>query len=73
MSYLRSMLMPRIGIVLNWRNQPNKSDLYSIHLRIKIGGAARYYKIDTPQKYHPHNGLVMMITGLKTPIHSLLK
>ncbi|HEX7458451.1 MAG TPA: hypothetical protein VF301_08455, partial [Ginsengibacter sp.] len=50
MLYLRTMLMPRIGIVLNWRNQTNKSDLYSIHLRIKIGEDARYYKIDTPQK-----------------------
>ena len=53
MLYLRIMLMPRIGIVLNWRNQTNKSDLYSIHLRIKIGQDARYYKIDTPQKVSP--------------------
>ncbi len=42
--------MPRLGIVLNWRNQTNKTDLYSIHIRIKIGKDARYYKIDTPQK-----------------------
>ncbi len=47
----------RIGIVLNWRNQTNKSDLYSIHLRIKIGEAAPYYKIDTPQKVSPQQWL----------------
>jgi site-specific recombinase XerD len=44
------MLLPTLGIVFNWRNQKNKSGLYSVHLRIKIGDDARYYKIDTPQK-----------------------
>lgn len=44
------MSIPHIAIVLNWRNQVNKSELYSVHLRVKIGEDARYYKIETPQK-----------------------
>lgn len=44
------MLIPKIGIVLNWRNQVNKSNAYSIHLRVKIGDEARYFKIETPIK-----------------------
>lgn len=44
------MKIPRIAVVLNWRNETNKSELYSVHIRIKINNTARYYKIDTPQK-----------------------
>lgn len=44
------MVLPTLGIVFNWRNEKNKSGLYSVHLRIKIGDHSRYYKIDTPQK-----------------------
>ena len=44
------MIMPHIAILLNWRNQINKSGYYSIHMRIKIGADARYYNIDIPQK-----------------------
>lgn len=42
--------MPCIGVVMNWRNEKNKSGLYPIHIRIKIGNTARYYKIPIPQK-----------------------
>jgi site-specific recombinase XerD len=44
------MIVPRIGVVINWRNQANTSGLYSIHIRIAIGDKTRYYKIETPQK-----------------------
>ncbi len=44
------MNLPHIAIVLNWRNQKNKTELYSIHIRIKIGNQARYYKVPTPRK-----------------------
>lgn len=47
------MLIPRIAAVLNWRNQVNKSNAYSIHLRITIGEESRYYKIQTPLKVAP--------------------
>jgi hypothetical protein len=35
--------VPYIGVVLNWRNENNKSDLYSVHIRIKQGNMARYH------------------------------
>jgi hypothetical protein len=50
MDYICNMYMPHVVILFNWRNQKNKSGLYSIHIRIKIGVNARYYKIDTPKK-----------------------
>jgi site-specific recombinase XerD len=51
--YIYIMNIPHIAILLNWRNQVNKTGLYSIHIRAKIGEDARYYKIDTPQKIRP--------------------
>lgn len=47
------MSIPHIGIMLNWRNQVNKSGLYPVHIRIKIGEDARYFKIEAPQKIRP--------------------
>jgi site-specific recombinase XerD len=44
------MNLPQIGVVFNWRNEKNKSGLYSIHLRITIDRDSRYYKIPVPQK-----------------------
>ncbi len=44
------MNLPQISVVFNWRNEDNKSELYSIHLRITIERDSRYYKIDLPQK-----------------------
>lgn len=44
------MNLPQIGVVFNWRNEENKSGLYSIHLRITINRDSRYYKIPVPQK-----------------------
>ena len=42
--------MPTIAIVLNWRNQTNKSGLYPLHIRIGLNDNYRYYKIDTSTK-----------------------
>ena len=44
------MKLPRIAILLNWRNQTSTSGLYPIHMRIQIGADSRYYKIEVPQK-----------------------
>lgn len=44
------MNVPQIAAVFNWRNERNKSGLYSIHLRITIDRDSRYYKIPVPQK-----------------------
>ena len=44
------MLIPRVGVILNWRNQVNISGSYPVHIRIKIGKGSRYYKIETPLK-----------------------
>jgi site-specific recombinase XerD len=42
--------MPQISVVFNWRNETNKSGVYSIHLRITINRDSRYYTIPMPQK-----------------------
>lgn len=42
--------MPCVAAVLNWRNENNKSGLYSVHIRVKIGNNARYYHVPIPQK-----------------------
>lgn len=42
--------MPLIGVVLNWRNETNKSGLYPVHIRIKQGNIARYFKVPVPAK-----------------------
>lgn len=47
------MLITKIGIVLNWRNQVNKSNAYSKHLREKIWEEARYFKVETPLNITP--------------------
>ncbi len=44
------MHIPQIAVVLNWRNEHNKTGLYSIHLRITINRKSKYYKIEVPQK-----------------------
>ncbi|MDB5198935.1 MAG: hypothetical protein JWO92_898 [Chitinophagaceae bacterium] len=44
------MQLPQVAVVFNWRNEKNKSNLYSIHLRITIDRDSRYYKIQVPQK-----------------------
>lgn len=44
------MNLPQISVVFNWRNEKNKSGLYSIHLRITIDRDSRYFKIPVPQK-----------------------
>ena len=47
------MKIPTIEVVFNWRNEKNKSGLYSIHLRITMNRTQRYYKIQLPQKVTP--------------------
>ncbi len=47
------MLIPRISVLLNWRNKTNVSGLYYAFIRIKIYNTARYYRIEVPQKIHP--------------------
>jgi Site-specific recombinase XerD len=47
------MNIPQVATVLNWRNEKNKSNLYSIHLRITIDRISKYYKIPVPQKVTP--------------------
>ena len=42
--------VPLIGVVMNWRNENNKSGLYLVHIRIKHGNMARYFKVPLPQK-----------------------
>ncbi len=44
------MILPRIAVVINWRNEENMSGLYSIHIRIMIGRSSRYYRVPIPQK-----------------------
>jgi hypothetical protein len=40
--------IPSVGVVLNWRNEKNKSGLYPVHIRIKQGNFARYYRVQIP-------------------------
>lgn len=47
------MQLPQVAVVFNWRNETNKSNLYSIHLRITIERDSKYYKIPVPQKVSP--------------------
>lgn len=42
--------LPGVGVVLNWRNEDNKSGLYPVHIRIKKGNVARYHRVPIPQK-----------------------
>jgi hypothetical protein len=44
------MVIPQLAVVFNWRGEKNKKGLYSIHLRITIDRASRYFKIEVPQK-----------------------
>ncbi|MEI9943955.1 MAG: site-specific integrase [Chitinophagaceae bacterium] len=44
------MVIPQIAVVFNWRNERNKSGLFSVYLRITIERNSKYYKIDVPQK-----------------------
>ena len=44
------MILPHVAVVLNWRNETNKSGLYPVHLRITINRVSQYYKIDVPKK-----------------------
>ena len=44
------MRLPHLAVVLNWRNEANKSGLYPVHIRIKIGEDAKYYKVEVPKK-----------------------
>jgi len=44
------MNMPSVAVMLNWRNQTNKSGLYPVHIRIGINDNFRYFKIDVPKK-----------------------
>ncbi|MFN8288944.1 MAG: site-specific integrase [Chitinophagaceae bacterium] len=44
------MRIPQIAVVCNWRNENNKSGLYSIYLRVTINRDSRYYKVPVPQK-----------------------
>ena len=45
-SHLYEMKIPRIAILLNWRNKVNVSGMYYVFIRIKINDTARYFKID---------------------------
>jgi len=42
--------IPSVGVVMNWRNENNKSGLYPVHIRIKQGNTARYFRVPTPIK-----------------------
>jgi hypothetical protein len=44
------MILPQVSVILNWRNETNKSGLYPIHLRITINRLSKYYRIDIPKK-----------------------
>jgi glycosidase len=44
------MVLPTLSAVLNWRNEKNKSGLYSTHLRVTIDRGSKYFKIDVPKK-----------------------
>src|SRR5882724_8915246 len=44
------MSLPSVKVVHNWRNKPNKSGLYSIHLPITIAGEQKYYPVQVPMK-----------------------
>lgn len=44
------MNLPQISVVHNWRNEKNKSGLYSVYLRITIHRESQYYKIPVPLK-----------------------
>lgn len=35
---------------MNWRNERNKSGLYPVHIRVKQGNVARYYRVPVPMK-----------------------
>lgn len=45
--------IPSVGVVMNWRNENNKSGLYPVHIRIKQGNFARYFRVPTPSKIRP--------------------
>ena len=38
--------IPSVGVVLNCRNEKNKSGLYPVHIRIKQGNLARYQRVN---------------------------
>jgi site-specific recombinase XerD len=42
--------IPSVGVVMNWRNENNKSGLYPVHIRIKQGNVARYFRVPAPIK-----------------------
>ena len=44
------MILPTFKPVINWRKEVNKSNLYSIYLRITLHGVHKYYLIPLPQK-----------------------
>lgn len=44
------MILPRIAVLINWRNEKNLSGLYPIHIRIMIGKSCKYYRVPVPQK-----------------------
>jgi hypothetical protein len=48
--YFSGMSSPQIAAVLNWRNDQNKSGLFSVYLRITINRISRYHKIRIPKK-----------------------
>jgi hypothetical protein len=45
------MIIPKIGVILNWRNETNKNRLYAIHLCITINRESKYLKIDTKESF----------------------
>ncbi len=48
------MILPRIAVLINWRNETNVSALYPIHIRIMIGRSCKYYRVPLPQKVRLH-------------------
>ena len=57
------MSMPTLAVVLNWRNQINKSGLYPVHIRIGINDIYRYYKMAIPKKVQPTEWAGVMMPG----------
>jgi site-specific recombinase XerD len=49
------MDLPKVAVLLNWRNEPNKSGVYSVYLRITIKYISKYIRIALPQKVAPHD------------------
>ncbi|MFM2337478.1 MAG: hypothetical protein RL115_671, partial [Bacteroidota bacterium] len=44
------MNFPTVSVVINWRNEVNANNCYSVYLRMTLNRVSSYYKIPLPQK-----------------------